>query len=309
MSYSKSSLQWQVFRAWMLLSTLMAGSGPLFADHHLSSIATDAQLNETLTDDLPLGVVKYFKFTVPEAGTVVAYTQGTLNTTGRILNEQDHVYASANDGATGSNFLINVHLVPGTFFVEISSAVRTESGPFNLVIEFTSDTASQQDPATDMDTFRATLAREVSLLNPVYREGGQDTLSDARLNAGASLTSSLSPATTFAENDEILISGAVTPQNADRGQAANIYVVIRTFLPQGGQTWKYRNASGVFVDWNGAIADLEPAFARTSLGNEEIVEVFSGKLQIASHRIFLGYRLSAAGPLHYNQSGLRIDVE
>jgi hypothetical protein len=62
------------------------------------------------------------------------------------------------------------------------------------------------------------------------------------------------------------------------------------------------------VDWNGSIADLEPAYTRTSLGSEEIVEVYNGKLQIASHRIFLGYRLGS-GPLHYNQSGLRIDVQ
>jgi hypothetical protein len=308
MSHTESSGRWQFFRTAMLIIALLAITGPLLADHHLSSISTDAQLNQTLSDNLPLGVVKYFKIKVPEAGTVVAYTQGTLNTSGRILNEQDHVYASSSDGATGSNFLINVHLEPGDFFVEISSAVRTASGPFNLVVEFTSDSAPQNNQTTDMETFRATLAREVSLQNPVYRDGGQDTLSDARFNAGASLNSALAPATTFAENDEILISGAVTPQNADRAQSANIYVVIRTFLPEGGQTWKYRNASGVFVDWNGSIADLEPAYQRSSLGSEEIVEVYNGKLQKASHRIFLGYRLTA-GPLHYNQSGLRIDVQ
>jgi hypothetical protein len=308
MSYLKSSPQWQVFRAGMLAISLLAGTGPLLADHHLSSISTDAQLNQTLSANLPLGGVQHFKITLPEAGTLVTYTQGTLNTIGQILNEQDHSYASASDGATGSNFLVNVHLEPGVYFIKVGGGGKTDSGPYNLVVEFTSDTASQNNQTTDMETFRATLAREVSLQNPVYRDGGTDKLSDARFNAGASLNSALSPATTFAENDEILISGAVTPQTADRGQAANIYVVIRTFLPSGGQTWKYRNASGVFVDWNGSIADLEPAYERTSLGSEEIVEVYNGKLQIASHRIFLGYRLGA-GPLHYNQSGLRIDVQ
>jgi hypothetical protein len=307
MNYTKSKGTLGKVLAALMTAVLITDATTLLADHHLSSLATDAKLNETLSANLPLGVVQYYRITVPEAGTVVAYTQGSLNTSGRILNEQDHVYASASDGATGSNFLINVHLDPGEFFIEISSAVRTDSGPYNLVIEFTSDSAPTS--GNDTDTFRSTLAREVTLTSTVSRTDGIDIPSSARFNAGASLQSSLSPATSFAANDEIMIAGAVTPLEADRGKAAGIYVVIRSILADGTNLWTYRNSSGDFVPWNGVIASLEPAYDTASLESEEIVDIYSGKLQVASHRIFLGYRASGNGPLHYNQQGLRIDVD
>ena len=278
------------------------------SSHHLSSIATVASLNETVSATLPVGGNHYYQITLVESGTLTTYTQGTLNTFGQVLNEADKKFAEALDGATANNFLINVHMEPGTYFIRVSSLVPSDSGAYNLVIEFAGDNAPKEDPVTDEETFRATLPREVALISIVSRSDGVDTLSDARFNAGASLTDALLPTNEFDENDDILIAGAVTPLETDRGKAAGIYLVIRTILADGTNIWTYRNSSGAFVPWDGVIATLQPAYEIATLGTEEVVEIFTGKLQVASHRIFLGYRLSTSGPLHYNQVGLRLDV-
>jgi hypothetical protein len=61
--------------------------------------------------------------------------------------------------------------------------------------------------------------------------------------------------------------------------------------------------------WSTRVAELQPAYEIDSLEALEAFVVYSGTLQQASHRIFIGYMLrDGSGPLHYNAMGLPIEV-
>jgi hypothetical protein len=107
----------------------------------------------------------------------------------------------------------------------------------------------------------------------------------------------------------VVVAGAVSPQIRDVGQAADIFVVIHTII-DGKSSWVYRNLDGTFERWSTQVSDLKPAYEIESLKILEAFVVYSGTVQEASHRIFIGYMLrDGSGPLHYNEMGLPIEVE
>jgi len=125
----------------------------------------------------------------------------------------------------------------------------------------------------------------------------------AGFGAGASSDSGSSTATDFSDGDEITIAGSVEPQSEDVGEAGEIFIVLYT---DEGLT--YKDLNGDFVTWNGSLKTMEPALETSSLTSLEKFEVFSGSVQSGLYRVFLGYRLTDVGPIHFNAKAFRITV-
>lgn len=160
------------------------------------------------------------------------------------------------------------------------------------------DSGSGGDIAAVVDAIADT-----STLGTITQTGGG--VSTAGFNAGASADDGLSTATQFSTADDVTIAGAVIPQAADVGQGGNIFVVLAT-----GATFSFLDADGNFQSWPGfKLKTLEAAYSVSALGAKERFKVFSGKLQSGQYRIFLGYQLTAGGPLHFNLQGFKVNVD
>jgi len=68
------------------------------------------------------------------------------------------------------------------------------------------------------------------------------------------------------------------------------------------------DVDGNYRQWGGSLKSIQPALERTSLGSQETIEVFSDTVQSGLYRIFLGYRLTEGGPIHFNAKAFRINV-
>lgn len=125
---------------------------------------------------------------------------------------------------------------------------------------------------------------------------------------GASSDQGVTTKTTFTTGETVVIAGSVTPQVADVGMAADIFIVVRTTVG-GVDTWTYRSANGAFVPWPSVtISDLQPATSVSSLKVSEAFEVHSGTLVAAQHRIYIGYRVSGSTVLHYTGQAMILNV-
>lgn len=133
------------------------------------------------------------------------------------------------------------------------------------------------------------------------------TASTADFKVGASSDAGTTTQTTFSGGESVVISGAVLPQAADVGRSADIFVVLRT-TTASGDTWSYRNTSGRFVPWNVTIPTLQPAYSVSSLKSSQAFEVHTGRLIPAQQRIYIGYRVSGTGTLHYTGQAHNLTV-
>jgi hypothetical protein len=126
----------------------------------------------------------------------------------------------------------------------------------------------------------------------------------ARFGAGATPDDGLTTRSIFAAGEEVLIAGSVTPRIGDAGMPGEIFVVLST-----GTSLTYLDVNGNFINWDGNLNGLQPAFVKTGLKSVDNFEVFSGSVQSGQYRLFLGYRLTEDGPLHFNTKAFRITVD
>ncbi|MEY4642404.1 MAG: macrophage metalloelastase [Pseudomonadota bacterium] len=163
--------------------------------------------------------------------------------------------------------------------------------------------APTQQVLAAVATSPATLLRARNSAN-----GSDVAVSNGLFLYGASKDQGTTTSTSFKVGDTVNIAASVSPQAADSGKAADIFIVVRTTTPTS-DTWTYRNSGGVFVPWPSvAIADLRPAASVSSMKSSEAFEVFSGKLLAAQHRIYVGYRLSGGTVLLYTGQALSLTV-
>jgi hypothetical protein len=132
-------------------------------------------------------------------------------------------------------------------------------------------------------------------------DGGATT---ARFGAGASPNDGLTTSSIFAADDKVLIAGSVTPQPGDAGMPGEVFVVLST-----DTALAYLDVNGNYINWDENLNSLQPAFERTALKSAESFNVFSGSVQSGVYRLFLGYRLTEGGPLHFNTKAFRITVD
>ena len=107
-----------------------------------------------------------FKIDATEAGTVIAYTTGSMDTVGQLVNLFDTVTAQDDDTGEGRNFRISYYVAPGpglTYFVVVSG-YDVGTGDYTLHTEFEPLTAAKEiplgeqsdtiGPVGDIDWFR-----------------------------------------------------------------------------------------------------------------------------------------------------------
>lgn len=150
------------------------------------------------------------------------------------------------------------------------------------------------------DTVVDTIATRTTLELVTTSDGSTTT---ARFGAGASADNGATTASSFAANAAITIGGSVTPQAADVGEAGEIFVVLYT-----DTALTYLDVDGVYINWNGGLKTIQPAYEVSALDSVETFEVFTGNVQSGLYRVFLGYRLASGGPLHFNAKAFRLTV-
>lgn len=139
-------------------------------------------------------------------------------------------------------------------------------------------------------------------LEKITATDGSD--SSAGFGAGASADSGSSTATEFSDGQDITIAGSIEPQSSDVGETGEIFVVLIT-----NEGLMYLDSNGDYAAWKGSLKTLGPAYTVNSLSSVESFEVFSGTVQSGVYRVFLGYRVTDGGPLHYNAKAFRITVD
>jgi hypothetical protein len=179
------------------------------------------------------------------------------------------------------------------------------SGGPQVEVVSTQAAAGNVVSAPSQQVLAAVAKTPATLLRAKNSANGSDiAVSNVLFLYGASKDQGATTSTSFKAGDSVIIAGSVVPQAADLGKAADIFLVVRT-----GDSWTYRNSSGVFVPWPSvAIADLQPAASVSALKSSEAFEVFSGSLAAAEHRIYVGYRLSGGTVLLYTGQALILNV-
>lgn len=124
---------------------------------------------------------------------------------------------------------------------------------------------------------------------------------------GASKDQGVSGSTSFKAGESVIVAASVAPQTADIGKAADIFLVVHTTTATA-DVWNYRDSSGRFLPWSGAIADLKPAANVSSLSNTQTFEVYTGKVAAAQHQLYVGYRLSGGAVLLYSGRPLSLNI-
>ncbi len=275
-------------------------SGKSFADHHLSSLATLIALDETVVGNLEINAPSFYvELVIAENGTLVVFSEGTLETYGELLTSSETVLVTSLDagqgGGTGKNFRFEVEVTPGNYFVRTIGLDPFQVGAFNLVTDFTGE--------GELST--AELAVEEVMGGVITTDRSSTT---AAFTSGAALQNGSIAQSDFIDSDQIRIVGSASPDAADVGTAADIFVVIRTII-DGNSVFSFRNLNGEFITWNGFVATLEPAREVSAFNETEIFEILTGTLEPASYRIFIGYSLNESeGPIHFNSFGKRVDV-
>ena len=76
----------------------------------------------------------YFRFDVPSHGPYQITTLGTVDTKGWLLDAGCNELVENDDGGLGTNFLIEVSLLPGTYYVAVGGFNSSASGSTTLVV-------------------------------------------------------------------------------------------------------------------------------------------------------------------------------
>jgi len=174
-----------------------------FEDHGSScssatpiAVAAPSSLNSVWGDIFPAGDFDYFKVVIPATGIFKAYTTGTTDTFGYLLDSGCNIITygvAINDDISGqnSNFKIVVlGITPGTYYIAVKDYFEDMTGDYKLWVSFEADDhGSSCDEATpiscggsatgeivtdgDMDYFEVHLAGDGILT--AYTTGMTDT--------------------------------------------------------------------------------------------------------------------------------------
>ena len=105
-------------------------------DHgNTRSGATRVSLGSTTSGRLSAGDTDYFRVSVSGSGTLVAYTTGSTDTYGAILNSSGGVLTEDDDAGVGSNFYISASVRSGTYYIRIRGYDSSTTGNYTLRIE------------------------------------------------------------------------------------------------------------------------------------------------------------------------------
>ncbi len=112
-------------------------------DHgNTRSEATRVSLGSTTSGRLSAGDTDYFRVSVSGSGTLVAYTTGSTDTYGAILNSSGRVLTEDDDAGVGSNFYTSASVRSGTYYIRIRGYDSSTAGSYTLKIEANQESTS-----------------------------------------------------------------------------------------------------------------------------------------------------------------------
>ena len=185
------------------------------------------------------GDVDYFSLDISELAALTAETTGGTDTFGQLESEDGLVIASADGGGSGGNFRIERQVPAATYYVRISGATRTVTGPYMLLVR-TSDATPpgpRSQGAPDLTVYAVSVATNPSGTSP----GGSFTLSAGVRNDG----DAASAATTlrYYRSTDATITTADTSVGTDAvgglAVAATISESIDLTAPSAAGTYYY----------------------------------------------------------------------
>ena len=162
------------------------------------SEATQVALGSSITGSLLADDTDYFRVTVSSLGTLVAYTTGSTDTYGSILDGSGSVLAEDDESGERSNFLVFTSVGAGTYYIEVRGysssttgnyTLHVASGPSDLVVESPSVSDSTllfRHPFTLQVTVRNQGAGPADATTLVYYRSTDATISssDTRVASG-----------------------------------------------------------------------------------------------------------------------------
>ncbi|MBM3852705.1 MAG: hypothetical protein FJ399_06075, partial [Verrucomicrobia bacterium] len=185
------------------------GGGGGSSDDHGNTTATATSVNLPSTTNGAIGTagdLDYFRVQVSAAGTLVAYTTGSTDTYGRLL-DSNGVELASNDDTTDLNFRITRAVSAGTYFIEVRHYSPASTGAYALRVEFSSSASDDHGNTTgtatavnlpsstngainapgDVDFFRVQVT-DAGVLT-VYTTGSTDTYGRLLDSSGTELAS------------------------------------------------------------------------------------------------------------------------
>ena len=162
------------------------------------SEATQVDLGSSIAGSLLAGDTDYFRVTMSESGTLVAYTTGSTDTYGSILDGSGSVLAIDDESGERSNFLVFTSVGAGTYYIKVRGysssttgnyTLHVASGPSDLVVESPSVSDSTllfRHPFTLQVTVRNQGAGPADATTLVYYRSTDATISssDTRVASG-----------------------------------------------------------------------------------------------------------------------------
>jgi hypothetical protein len=130
------------------------GGGSGGSDDHGNTTATATAVSLPSTTNGTIGSpgdLDYFRVQVSAAGTLVAYTTGSTDTYGRLL-DSNGVELASNDDSTDLNFRIARAVAAGTYFVEVRHYSPASTGAYALRVEFSSSASDDHGNTTGTAT-------------------------------------------------------------------------------------------------------------------------------------------------------------
>ncbi len=154
------------------------------------------------------------------------------------------------------------------------------------------------------DTWAAPSSTPTTLTGTAFKGQADPVASSAASFAiGLTLNHGGAYTTTASVSQDVRIIGFITPEPQHVGQLVDIFVVDRVNLG----SFLNKNQDGVWLLWNGRVADLVPWREDVLLTNNLQVDIFTGRIGTpGDHRIFLGY-MPADGTLRYTPIALRLN--
>ena len=97
--------------------------------------ATPVDLGSSTDGSLSEGDTDYFRVEMSSAGTLTAYTTGSIDTEGAILDSSGTVLARNSDSGAGYNFRVSVPVDAGTYYIEVKGWRSSTTGDYTLDVQ------------------------------------------------------------------------------------------------------------------------------------------------------------------------------
>ena len=114
--------------------------------------ATLLPVGESLTGKIdPSSDVDYFKVNITEPGLLTLYTEGNLDTIGKLIDKNGNHLITNNDDGNKTNFLIYADVPKGTYYVEVTEFNGDAIGAYEIFADFTELPETAVSPPIDFE--------------------------------------------------------------------------------------------------------------------------------------------------------------